>query len=391
MSYRRSALVSKVNTPPIADAQRWVRDAGPALGKGLLDVSQAVPSYPPARRLRDHLAGATARADTAFYTEISGLPALRERLAGTIARDYGGDVTAEQVVITSGCNQAFCVAVDALTQPGDEVILPLPYYFNHHMWLEMRGLTPVFLPFAGDRGGVPDPGAAAKLIGPRTRAIVLVTPNNPTGAEYPSEVIDAFFDLGRSADVAVLIDETYKDFRSHPGPPHALFRNRDWPDTFVHLYSFSKAYSLTGYRVGALVAGTDLVEEVEKILDCLAICPSHIGQEAALFALEHLDDWRNEMAGTMRERVDKLKAAFQHDSLGYRLSSIGAYFAWVRHPFDGTPAFQVARTLASKHDVLALPGAMFGPDQQEYLRFAFANLDAADFPELVERLLASQS
>lgn len=391
MSYRRSALVEKVTTPPIADAQRWVTRTHGTPAQTLLDLSQAVPSYPPAPRLRAHLAKTATQAETAFYTDICGLPALRKQLARSIADEYGGRIDAKQVIITSGCNQAFCVAIDALTQPGDEVILPLPYYFNHHMWLEMRGVTPVFLPFAEGRAGVPDPEAAKKLLGPRTRAIVLVTPNNPTGAQYPGNVINAFYELAHAAGLALLVDETYKDFRCGAGAPHGLFQRSSWADTFVHLYSFSKAYSLTGYRVGAIVAGAELVAEAEKILDCLAICPSRIGQEAALFALRELDDWRNRMANTMRGRVDALRRGFQHNALEYTITSIGAYFAWVRHPFRGVRATQVAKTLAAEHAVLALPGEMFGPDQQDYLRFAFANLDGAEFPDLVERLLASQT
>ena len=111
-----------------------------------------------------------------------------------MSANYAAAIPARRVAITAGCNQAFCVALTALAGAGDEVLLAIPYYFNYQMWLEMQGVRPVHLAFREDRGALPDPSDAAKLITPRTRAIVLVTPNNPTGAIYPLELIDAFYD-----------------------------------------------------------------------------------------------------------------------------------------------------------------------------------------------------
>jgi len=126
---------------------------------------------------------------------------------------------------------------------------------------------------------MPNPAKAAALITPRTRAIVLVTPNNPTGAEYPDGLINAFFDLARANGLKLIVDETYRDFHADTGAPHTLFQRDDWQDTLVHLYSFSKAYRLTGHRMGALIAAPALLAEVEKFLDTVAICPGQIGQK----------------------------------------------------------------------------------------------------------------
>ena len=150
--------------------------------KPLLDVAQAVPGYPPDAALTAHLGEIVGRPETARYTDIQGTRALRTALAGQTGAIYAAPVEPAQVCITAGCNQAFCLATMALAGAGDEVILPAPYYFNHQMWLDMLGVTAVHLPFNAERGGVPDAADAAALIGPKTRAIVLVTPNNPTGA-----------------------------------------------------------------------------------------------------------------------------------------------------------------------------------------------------------------
>ena len=215
-------------------------------------------------------------------------------LARHMAADYHGRIAPENVSITSGCNQAFCAAIMAVAQRGDNVVLPVPYYFNHQMWLDMLGVEKRLVPAFAEGRAYPLPRDAAALIDSRTRAIVLCSPNNPTGAIYPPEIIEGFYELAKAAGIALIIDETYKDFRSSPEPLHDLFAKPDWQDTFIQLYSFSKVFALTGYRVGSIIAGAKVLAEAEKILDCMAICAPQISQRAALFGLANLDDWKLE-------------------------------------------------------------------------------------------------
>ncbi|MCK5275553.1 MAG: aminotransferase [Alphaproteobacteria bacterium] len=389
MPYRANPLVLGVAEPPIAEAQGWIEGRTFPPDRPLLNMAQAVPSYPPATGLQDHLAIAVHRPAASLYTDILGVPALRAALAAHMGETYGAELAADDFGITAGCNQAFCVAMSALAGPGDEVILPAPWYFNHQMWLQMQGVTPVSLHCDEARGAMPDPGDAAALIGERTRAIVLVTPNNPTGAIYSPELIGAFYDLARERNIALVLDETYKDFMPGEQPPHLLFARPDWRDVFVQLYSFSKAYSLTGYRVGSLAGGPAIMGAIEKIMDCIAICAPRIGQEAALYGLGHLAGWRAEKRNLMQDRTEALRTAFRATNSGYQLVSSGAYFAWVRHPFADRDATAVARMLATDHNLLCLPGGMFGPGQDNYLRLAFANLEADRMGEVVARLAES--
>ena len=349
-----------------------------------------MPAYPPADALTDHLAGAVRQPEMARYTPIVGREDLRSALADELSETYGGRVTPDQVAITAGCNQAFCLALMALAGSGDEVVLAAPSYFNYQMWLEMLGVSPVYLPFRPERGGVPDPADAAARITPRTRAIVLVTPNNPTGAIYPPEVIEGFHRLAREAELALVLDETYRDFLPGDGPPHGLFACPDWDETLVHLYSFSKVYSLTGYRVGALVAGGGLLAEVAKAADCVAICAPAIAQEAALYGLRNLAEFRAEKRRLVLQRVSQFRAVFERQDLAYELICAGAFFAYMRHPFAGTSAVDVAHRLIQEENVLCLPGSAFGPDQDDYLRFALANIDGDAMAALGDRLEASQ-
>ena len=387
MTYTINAVTRSVAPPPIAEAARWLDDNRSGLKP--INLSQAVPSYAPAEALASHAAQAILDGTATLYTDILGIAPLREELAGHMASTYGGAVNAEDVAITAGCNAAFCQAIMALAEPGDNVVLATPWYFNHQMWLQMQDIRPVLVPFIDAAGATLTPAMVEPLITPRTRAMVVVTPNNPTGAVHSADELAELYRLAAEHRIALIVDETYRDFLEDQRPPHRLFEQPDWRETFVQLYSFSKVYSLTGYRVGGLVAGPGLMEPVEKLLDTLTICPPHLGQVAALHGIEQLADFRAEKRALMAARAAAMRGVFQANDLGYRLAACGAYFAWVEHPFEGQPCSEVARRLADRHDLLCLPGSMFGPGQERYLRFAFANLEVDAMPLLGDRLRES--
>ncbi len=371
---------------PIAEAWSWVRNPH---SERLIDMCQAVPAHLPPQSLRDYLGDAIRAGQGATYTDIRGIEPLREALAENISERYRGQITPDDILITAGCNQAFCSTVDALCQAGDELILPLPCYFNHQMWLSTRAVTPRYLSFNPDTA-MPDPEEARRLINERTRAILLVTPNNPSGAIYSPERIAAFYEVARDHGIALILDETYRDFIDIDKRPHALFARDDWRDTLVHLYSFSKVFSLTGFRTGAIVTGQALLEQLKKIQDCTAICAPHAGQLAAVFGLKHLHQWKVEKAEELAQRAVAIKAAFENPALGYRLISAGAYFAYVQHPFDA-PARDVVKHLIETQEIVCLPGSYFGEQQEQFVRFAFANVHESNFDDVVVRLIASQS
>lgn len=360
---------------------RYDGSRGPAI-----DLSQAAPGSPPPAELLQRLAAAAGRPDTARYGAILGDAALREAYAGEVASIYGGDVTPADVAITAGCNLAFLAAVLAVAGPGSSVILPAPWYFNHQMTLQILGIGVAALPCRAEDGFVPDPAAAEALIDATTRAIVLVTPNNPTGAIYPEGVIAAFAALARRRGLALIVDETYRDFLADgANRAHGLLAAPDWRDHVVQLYSFSKSYAVPGHRVGAIVAGPAAMGEVLKVLDSVQICAARPGQEALAWAIAAMAGWRQDMRRTINARIAAFQGVVQRCP-GWRISSIGAYFAYVRHPFADVPAERVAEALAVERGVLGLPGSYFGPGQDGHLRFAFANADEVAISTLPTRL-----
>ncbi len=383
--------------PPVMEARRWIDGAVFAPERPLMNLSQAAPVDPPPEGLMRAMADAILTdASAHLYGPVLGHAELRAELAAQTSAIYAGRIVPAQLAITAGCNQAFTAVMSTIAQAGDEVIVPLPFYFNHQMWLDMQNVRAVYLPSGDDL--LPDADRAATLITERTRAIVLVSPNNPAGIEYAPSVLAAFRDLARTHGLALIVDETYRDFHSSDAAPHDLFTDPDWDDTFIHLYSFSKAYRLTGHRVGAIAASEARLTEVEKFLDTVAICPPQVGQIGALWGMRNLSDW---LAGERLEilaRRDTIRQGFGQLP-DWQILGSGAYFAYVRHPFD-VPSDVVARRLVREAGLLVLPGTMFGPRQgpgrtqggsgqaEATLRIAFANADRAGLGDLVTRLAA---
>lgn len=377
--------VAAIQAPPIPAAQAWARAYDGARGP-LIDLSQAAPGGAPHPALLERLAQAAGSADAARYGPILGDETLRAALAADVSALYGGRVEAGEIAITAGCNAAFVATALLAAAPGEVILLPTPWYFNHEMSLAMLGIEARPLPCRPEDGFVPRAVDAEALIDGRVRAIVLVTPNNPTGATYPPATIAAFADLARRRGLWLVLDETYRDFLpAGAGAPHALFADDAWRDNVIQLYSFSKSYAVPGHRLGALTAGAAAIDQVAKILDNVQICPARAGQAAVAWAVEGLRDWRTAARDTLAARARAFAQAMA-PLPGWEISSIGPYFAYLRHPFTGVPAAEVARRLAGERGVLALPGSFFGPGQDAHLRVAFANVGVERLAELGARL-----
>jgi len=368
-----SRRIRAVAAPPIPAARAWAARydgrAGPAL-----DLTQAVPGYPPPPALLAKLAEAAGSAACAGYGPIDGDAPLREALAADMAGFYGATIQPADVAITAGCNLAFAMAMAVLAAEGEGVLLPTPWYFNHEMALTMQGVRAVPLPTRPEDGFVPDPACAAAIMDATpVKAVVLVSPNNPTGAVYPPAVIHAFAELCRARGAMLVLDETYRDFLT-PGqsPPHGLFGNPAWGDVLVHLYSFSKAYCIPGHRLGAIAAGPGFRAELAKALDTYQICPPRPAQTALTWAIPALRDWRDGNRALMADRASAFRAGVSQLP-GWRLDAIGTYFAYLRLPDAAPDAVAAAEALAAEQGLMGLPGPFFGPGQDRHIRLAFAN------------------
>lgn len=375
--------MQQVGSPPITEVKRWIAGRTFPAHRPLVDMCQAVPDYPPAPGLRQYLQKLVLRPEVAQYSPDEGLEAVRTAVAVWYARRYRGAPTAENICLSIGASQAFWLAMLLVAEAGDEVIVQKPAYFDHPMALDTLGIKPVFVSATVDGGS--DIQAICRHITSRTRAIVVVTPSNPTGRVLSAAEIEELYQCASTHNIALVLDETYNAFLPSDQEPHHLFSKPDWGENFIHLASFGKTFALTGYRAGALIAGTELIRQALKIQDSMVVCQPRITQEAVAWGCRNLDSWVTYNAQRMRERHDTFCALFADAPHAFECCASGAFFAWVRHPWPELDSWQVARLLAEQAHLLCLPGAAFGPGQQRYLRLAFGNLKCEDMPAAVER------
>ena len=350
----------------------------------LIDLSQGAPGFPTAPEIAQHIGQVAASADGGRYTPILGLPELRTALSNELTTAYDAAIEFDDVGITAGCNQAFCMVSSALAEPGDDIVLTLPYYFNHDMWLGLDSVVANYIRPAD--GMTPGADEVDAQLTPRTRAIVVVTPGNPTGHIAAPDRIDELADLAHDRSVALILDETYRAFVPGDDPPHRLFQRTDWREYVVSLHSFSKDFAIPGHRVGAIIGHPDLLRESAKLIDCVTICPPRLGQEAAIAGLSRAQEWRAAKIAAIAANQRRFEQVMASTPGGFELVSAGGYYGWVRHPFTDGRTDELVRRLLLEQAVLTIPGTAFMPDDEHMVRFSFANATSSELDELGRRL-----
>jgi len=378
--------IEALSPPPVPAVQGWASAYSGRHGP-LLDLSQAVPGYPPHPDLLRWLSEAAGSTAGAGYGPIEGDDSLRQAYADHVSILYGALIGMGNVHITAGCNQAFVAAVLAVAGAGDKVLLTNPFYFNHDTSLAMLGIRTGRVDCRAEDGFLPMPDAVEAGIGSGVKALALVSPNNPTGAVYPSGLLETLFDLCRRRGIWLILDETYRDFLPPDRQPaHRLFSVPGWEEGLIQLYSFSKSFCIPGHRLGAITAGKETIRAIAKIMDNLQICAPRPPQAAIARALPALGEWRLANAVEILRRAEALKKTMEGVE-EWEIGAVGAYFAYIRHPFRGTASSEVAEKLASEAGIVCIPGDYFGSGQQDYLRFAFANADSGTIRLLRHRLM----
>ena len=387
MTFPLNPFVKKAFSPPIIEAYKWLENTKLPKHLTLMNLSQAAPMAPPPIEIRQAIADASINKPKAhFYGAVLGNDSLRYELSKKWMEMYGGKVESSNIAITSGCNQAFCATIATIAAPGDNIIIPSPWYFNHKMWLDMAAIRANVLPV--DERMLPPLDLTEQLIDKNTKAILLVSPNNPTGVEYPKQMLFDFYKVAKKNNISLILDETYRDFYSRNDPAHGLFKEFDWENTLVSLYSFSKSYRMTGHRIGAIIASESRLKETEKFLDSTTICPSQLGQIGALCGLQKSSAWLAKERTEILRRKNAIHKGFKNLKQ-WKLKSCGAYFAYVEHPFDVSSNI-ICQKLLSNQAILTLPETMFTSPKkdelQKHIRIAFANIDTSQIKEMFQRL-----
>ena len=341
---------------------------------GGINLGQGVCELPTPAPLRDAAAAAVAGEQAQTYTHYAGLPELRAAIARKL-RDWNGlDVADDGVLVTSGSSSAFFAAGLALLDPGDEVILFEPYYSYHASQLALLGAVPVAVSLGA--GGALDAAAVARALGPRTRAVVVNTPANPSGKVFTRAELEALAAVLAPTGVTVLTDEVYEylcyDGRRHVSPASvAALRDRT-----VTIGGFSKTFAITGWRIGYLAAGSRVVDTVGRVFDQMTVCAPRPLQRGVAQALRELPPpFYDALRDDYERRRDRLCAALQ--AAGFRFTPPeGAYYVLADHREalgDVEPA-EAVRRLIDRVAINAVPGHLFHarPEGVRTVRFHFA-------------------
>lgn len=380
-TFPQSQRMRAVQSPVIPHVAELIRQT-----PGTISLGQGVVHYPPPPAALAELQHFGKETGEHHYQAARGLPELQEALAAKLGAENGIALGAEQtLMVTAGSNMGFYHALLAVADPGDEIIISSPFYFNHEMAIAMANCRAVAV--ATDAQYQLRIEAITAAITERTRAIVTISPNNPTGAVYRPEDLRAINELCRQKNIYHFSDEAYEYF-TYEGAEH--FSPGSLPASREHtlsFYSFSKGYGLASWRVGYLVAPAHLLPALEKAQDTILICPPVVSQRAALAALQtgpsYCHNFIADLTAVRRLCIERLR------QLGDRCSvpnTQGAFYLLARLETQ-TTALDLVGRLVREYRVAAIPGEAFGLDKACYLRIAFGALRRDTVAQGMDRLV----
>lgn len=356
-----------------------------AAGHNVISLGQALPFYPPPASALTAALQALDTREVNVYSTDPGMPALRVALADRL-RSLGVVASADDIIITAGGNHAFTLALTTMVDPGDEVILPSPYFTNHQMAVVALGASPVEAPVRDRQTFSVSWSDIEPHITPRTRAVVLCNPGNPTGAVLDPMAGERIVSELSRRDIVVFSDETYLHL-VYEQPHWSAASPAGWRQNVIVIGTFSKSFGMMGWRVGFMLADAAICGEAVKIQDAMIICAPVISQMAALGAVRH--DWN--YPESFHPDFLKRRAALLHGVEAvprlHWTPTNGAYFGFVR--VDGcTVSSELAGSLLEEAHVVTLPGSAFGGSGEGHLRLSYGSASVDEITEAMRRLAA---
>jgi aspartate/methionine/tyrosine aminotransferase len=325
-----------------------------------------------------------ARMGRTRYAPNAGLPELREALADKVARRNGYVARPEQVVVTQGGIQALYLALRALLEPGDEVLLPDPAWPNYRMIAHLLGARVLSYPLVAEGGFLPRLEDLERLATPRTRAMLVNSPSNPLGTVVPRGLMEGLLAFARRRGLWLVSDEVYDEV-VFDGDFVSAGSLAEPGDRLVSVYSFSKVYAMTGWRVGYLVAPPETASLLTGMQEPIVSCVNTPAQMAALAAVTGPQDVVREMNEAYRARRNELLGVLDRGGLPSSRPS-GAFYVWTDVSGAGVPSMDFARSLIEREHVAVAPGSAFGGLGEGYVRLSLAS-SREDLLEGVSRLI----
>jgi aspartate/methionine/tyrosine aminotransferase len=329
-------------------------------------------------------AEACMRSGRTQYTQATGLPELRERIARWYATRFALDIAPARIVVTAGASAALQLACLALFEPGDEVLMPDPSYPCNRHFVAAAGATARLLPASPAARFQLDAAGVQAHWNAHTRGVLLASPSNPTGTSIARGEMAAIVEAVRGRGGVTLVDEIYLGLSYDEAFGHSALEHGD---DVISINSFSKYFSMTGWRLGWLVLPAELVAPVERLAQNLYICPSTIAQHAALACFDEasIAEYENRR-GEFRRRRDFVVPALQDLGLKVPVMPDGAFYAWADCSAFDSSSWDFCFEMMRRAHVALTPGRDFGPHAAErYLRLSFAS-SMAELQQALQRL-----
>jgi aspartate/methionine/tyrosine aminotransferase len=377
---RESLRMQSVQMPIIPVVGELIRT-----NPGTISLGQGVAYYGPPAEIGAGIQTFLGNPENHKYRLVQGIPELLGCIEKKLAQENGIGLDRRRVVVTAGANMGFVNAVLAITDPGDEVILNLPYYFNHEMAIAIADCTAVCVPTDDDYQLQPQ--AIERAITEKTRAVVTISPNNPTGAVYSEAALREVNAICRRHGIYHINDEAYEYF-TYDGARHFSPGSiQGGANHTIPLFSLSKAYGFASWRIGWMVVPEHLFEAVRKIQDTNLICPPVISQWAGVGAMRAGAGYCRERltvtSGVRRLVLDRLR---EIDDLVTIPPADGAFYFLI-HVHTATDSMDLARRLIEDHKVAVIPGTTFGVQDRCLLRVAYGALERDTAAEGIDRLV----
>lgn len=342
----------------------------------VVSLAQGIPSFDTPNHIKRRVIKALREGNAAKYSLSPGLPELRKIIEISLAKENMFYDWQKEIIVTVGAIEAITAAIFTISQPGDEIILPSPNYVSHREVVILAGCAPVFAPLNEAKGWSLELEEFEKIITPKTKAILFCNPNNPTGTIYAREQLVGLAKLAKKHDLFIITDEVYKDFIYDGGKK--IFSLAELPEMrrrVIRIFSFSKSYAMTGWRVGFIHSDASVINEILKVHDCLVTCAPVISQYAALGALEigerdvanfkkHYQRRRNLICARL-DRLDKFLDYVKPNS---------SYFVFPKI-LNNHDSMALALEILDKARVAVVPGVAFGYNGEGHIRLSFGRTE----------------
>lgn len=343
--------------------------------EGAASLTWGLPSFRTPDYIREGLkARLDDDPDAGKYTLPDGLPELRELVAQRHLAETGIRVSAaDHVMITAGNMQGLNTMFHTMLDPGDEIILTDPCFASHIQQIILFDGKPVYWPLDEDNGWSLDLERLPRLITDRTQAIVLVSPSNPTGKIFTEAELRRVGEIALEHDILVIIDDPYSDFCYENRDRYFnLASVEDFRDHVVYMYTFSKAYAMSGWRLAYTVMPEELKREALKVHDATMICTPRVSQLAGIAALSQPSEHKQEFAAILRRRRDLIVERLQRVARVFSWQRPeGAYYMFPRIRVEHTDSRSFAIDLLDSAGVIVTPGSAFGPSGENHVRLAY--------------------